>query len=231
MNKFNILPCISKTVEGTDKKVTVVPLSTSPEGGLMLMFPVSEANANVINFVLNEENQDKISQNTEVVGPYKIMTSSWKASGLFFSGILLDSSFDPELGEDTMVATVILIDADGLLNCALKVPFTSAIILCALNGYQVYVSDELYEVLGPQIEDAKNGRLSEFSDDEDDEDEEDDDDRPIMPKNNGPSNRKDDIDKKKSENNFPSDSEINNIVKNMFANPNPDLNLSGPTGI
>ncbi len=232
MNKFNILPCISKEVSGTDKKVNVVPLSTSPEGGLMLMFPVSDANANLINFVLDEDNAEKINQNTDIVGPYKTMLASWRASGLFFSGVLLDSCFDEELGEDTMTATVILIDDDGLLSCAIKIPFTSSIILCALNGYQVYVSDELYAVLGPQIEDAKNGRLSEFSDDEDDEDDEDDD-RPVKPKHNGPTNKKDDdIDNKRKEADFPADAEIEKIVKGIFekSKPNLNLNLSGPIG-
>ena len=149
MNKFLVFPCI-KQEEGDGYNGPAVTLACASDISLALFFPISEENAALINFVLDEKKEKKIDLNTNILGVYKTMLDSWRAGDRFLSGILMDVIFDTETEEEVIAVKLMLSDEDGNVDSVIKVNFTHAIFLAAMDRKEILITNELLNKLVPK---------------------------------------------------------------------------------
>ena len=151
MNKFLIFPCI-KQEDGKGYNGPVVTLACASNISFALFFPVSEENAALINFVLEEKKDKKPDINTNILGVYKTMMDSWRAGERFLSGILMDVVFDTATEEEVITVKLLLSDEDGNIDSVTKVNFTHAVLIAAMERKEIIVSDDLLDKLMPKDE-------------------------------------------------------------------------------
>lgn len=173
MNRFILFPCVVQK-DDSDYTGPLASLVSQINENMVLFFPISEDNASLINFSLNEENRKKMTVNQDIVGIYKTMIESWKSGDRHISGVILDAKYDTEAKEDVIDASVILIDADGNIDTVVKTNFVHAMVVVAIEDMEVYVTDDLFSKLRPHgVEGEEN--------DEEDEDSEEGGDKPKTP--------------------------------------------------
>lgn len=163
MNRFSLFPCVVQKDGANGYDGPLASLVSQMNENLVLFFPISEENASLVNFSLNDENRKKINVNQDVIGVYKTMVESWKSGDRHISGVILDTKYDVEAKEDVIDASVILINSDGNLDTVVKTNFVHAIIVVAVEDMDIYVTDELFMKLKPP---------EGLTEDEDEEDEE-----------------------------------------------------------
>lgn len=152
MNRFALFPCIVQKDGANGYDGPLASLVSQLNTNLVLFFPISEENASIVNYALNDENRKKISVNQDTIGIYKTMIESWKSGDRYISGIILDAKFDPESKEDIIDASVILIDANGDLDTVVKTNFVHAMVVVAIEDMEIYVTDSLFDKLKPPPE-------------------------------------------------------------------------------
>lgn len=181
--------------QGDDKQGysgPVITLASASNIAFTLLFPVSEENASMINYIL-ETKPEKININTGSVGIYKTMIDSWTEGNRFLSGITMDSEWDDESEEEIITVKMILSDCDsGMIESVARSSFIHAIMIAAMERKEIIVSESLLKKLIPSLE----------NDDEDESDDDDDDDS-------------DDGEKPKKS--FPSDKDILDIAKRIMS--------------
>ena len=94
MNKFSIFSCIN--VEEADYKGQCIVLSCCSDPAFMLFFPIAPEHASIINYVIEGK---EYTADTSILGIYKTMVDSWKASDRYLSGIIMDSVYNEQDGE------------------------------------------------------------------------------------------------------------------------------------
>lgn len=166
MNRFALFPCVIQKDETSSYTGPLASLVSEMNSNLVLFFPISEENASLINFTLNDENRKKITVNQDVVGIYKTMIESWKSGDKHISGVILDAKYDPESKEDIIDASVIIIDSNGNLDTLVKTNFVHAMVVVAIEDMEIYVTDDLFSKLKPKDDEE----IEEGEDDEEDED-------------------------------------------------------------
>lgn len=196
MNRFALFPCVVQKEENNGYSGPLASLVSKTNPNLVLFFPISEENASLVNFSLDEENRKKININQDVIGVYKTMIESWKSGDRHISGVILDAKYDLESKEDVIDASIVLIDSGGNLDTVIKTNFVHAIVVVAMEDMEIYVTDELFNKLQPQM-------------DENEEDEEDDDENDSNPKPKPPS-------PPSSEKDFPVDHKIISIARQIM---------------
>lgn len=165
MNKFVVFPCVNH--EGSENyNGHVVSMANTTNVHFMLFFPIAEAYANLINFLLKDDKNT--NANFQILSVYQTMLDSWKAGDRYLSGIIMDMKYDESLEDDIISPTLVICDAMGNLDAILDVNFVHAVMLAAMERKEIIVTEALLSQLVPNDED-----------DEDDEDEEDDDDNPF----------------------------------------------------
>jgi len=127
----------------------------------MLFFPVSKENAKIINYVLKEDSKYDI--NTNILGIYKTMINSWKASDKYLAGIIMDTIYNNEIKDEVLMIRLALSDSDGHLDSLVYVNFLHSVLLAAMESVDIVVSDRLIEKMVPE-EEEKNGSLQNHSD-------------------------------------------------------------------
>lgn len=164
MSKFIVFSCSNVKPEDTghDYHGNVAILACCQDPSLMLFFPVSDENARMLSFVLDEDSEFDI--NTSTIGIYQTMINSWKASGRFLSGIVMDMAYDPEIKDEVMSVKLALSTKYGALDCVVKVNFVHAIMLSVMEGLEIIVTDELLRKLMPSDGDEYEGEYEEESD-------------------------------------------------------------------
>jgi len=115
---------------------------------IVLFFPIPQNNANIINEIMKS---DELDPDQGVVGIYKTMLDSWKASDRYLSGVILDSAYDDESNEGTLLVRLVLSDNQGAIDSLVKVNCIHSLILSALVGVDIIVDDELLEKVLPEI--------------------------------------------------------------------------------
>jgi len=155
MNKFLVFPCIKQE---NDKGYNgpAVTLANASNMSFALFFPVSEENAALINYILEDKKDKKIDINTNVLGVYKTMLDSWRAGDRFLSGIVMDVATDPETEEEVIMVKLALSGDDGGIDSIIKVNFTHAVFLAAMERKEILVTDELLSKLVPKDENDEN---------------------------------------------------------------------------
>ena len=169
MNKFVIFSCIDvQSKDEDDYTGPVVVLASSSDPTFMLFFPSTEGNAEVINYVLgeqdgeqDEEQDEKFNVDTSVLGIYKTMLDSWKAGDRYLSGIIMDTIYSEKIGKEIPMIRLVLSDQDGKIDSFVPVNFIHAILLAAMEGLEIIVTDRLLSIMLPESKDVNNERFSE----------------------------------------------------------------------
>jgi bifunctional DNase/RNase len=133
---------------------TCVIISRISDPSFMLFFPISKENAKIINYVLKEDS--KYDVNTNILGIYKTMIDSWKAGDKYLSGIIMDTNYNHELKDEVLVIRLALADSDGHLDSLVHVNFLHSVLLAAMEGVDIVVSDKLIEKMIPEEDEKMN---------------------------------------------------------------------------
>ena len=150
MNRFRVVSCIDFD-EGKHYEGPVVIMACSVDPSFMLFFPVAEEQAEVINYVLNSGGEE-YDINSKVLGIYRTMVDSWKAGNRFLSGVIMDTVYDKEIGDDILCIRLALADNHGDLDSLVQVNFLHAILLAAMERTDVIVSDQFLFKMMPKEE-------------------------------------------------------------------------------
>ena len=148
MNKFGIFDCTEIKEKGYDGCCVVLACLADPS--LMLFFPIPKENAKTLKFIL--ENNGEVDTNTGVLGIYKTMVDSWTASDRFLSGILFDVANSEELKDEVIMIKLAISDITGQLDAIVPCNFLHAILLAAMEGVEILVSDKLLSKMIPEDE-------------------------------------------------------------------------------
>jgi len=164
MNKFVIFSCIDvQSKDEGDYTGPVVVLACSSDPTFMLFFPSTESNAEVINYVLGEQDEEQDEEydvDTSVLGIYKTMLDSWKAGDRYLSGIIMDTIYSEKIAKEIPMIRLVLSDQDGIIDSFVPVNFIHAILLAAMEGLEIIVTDRLLSIMLPESKDVNNERFS-----------------------------------------------------------------------
>ena len=156
MNKFEVIKCIEVQENDYDGPCVIMACCSDPS--FMLFFPINKENAKIINYVLKENSKYDI--NTNILGIYKTMIDSWKSSDRFLSGIIMDTIYNSEAKDEILMIRLALSDQDGNIDSLVHVNFLHAMLLAAMEGVDVIVSDKLLEKMVPNDEEDKHSKLT-----------------------------------------------------------------------
>jgi len=153
MNRFAVLSCVDLAEEtNVEYDGTVVLLNNTEDPSLMLFFPISSQNAEVINYIIEDENE--YDEDTSILGIYKTMLNSWQAGGRFLSGVIIDTILDKELNKEIPLIRLVLSDSNGMIDSLVMVNFVHAILLSAMEKVEILISDSLLDIMLPNAENA-----------------------------------------------------------------------------
>ena len=161
MNRFRLLKCIDAKEEGYNGTCIVMSCVSNPS--FVLFFPISKDSSKIINYVLKENSKYDI--NTNIVGIYKTMVDSWKASDRYLSGIIMDTVYDEELKDDILSIKLVLADSDGFIDGLVPVNFLHAVMLSAMEKTDIVMGDKLLSHMIPDEEEEKSTPTQHFPED------------------------------------------------------------------
>jgi len=124
----------------------------------VLFFPLSRDNAKIINFVLKDDSKYDI--NTNILGIYKTMINSWEATDRYLSGIIMDTIYSEEVEEEVLTVRLALADKEGKLDSLVHVSFLHSVLLAAMEGVDIIVSDKLLSKMVPEESKENAGKSS-----------------------------------------------------------------------
>ena len=107
--------------------------------------------------------------NTNILGIYRTMVDSWISSGRYLSGIIMDSVYDEESGENVLMIRLALASHDGRLDSLVRVSFLHSVLLSAMEEVDIIVSNELIAHMLP-TQDSDNEGVFGTGDEEGEED-------------------------------------------------------------
>jgi len=148
MNKFIILKCIQ--AKEKDYQGTCVILGCVSDPEFMLFFPIDEGSAKTINYVLNDKSEYDI--NTSVLGVYKTMIDSWNSSDRYLAGIIMDAIPDEAGSKDEVLSLKLVLTDQNGLDCLVPVNFMHGVLLAAMEGVCILISDKILEKMAPNEE-------------------------------------------------------------------------------
>jgi len=148
MNKFSVLKCIEMKESDYDGPCVILACVSDPS--FLLFFPLNKDSSKMINYVLDKNSKYDI--NTSVLGIYKTMVDSWRASDRFLSGILMDAVWNAELNEDVLSIRLAISDKSGEIESMVHVNFVHGVLLAAMEDVGVIVSDRLLSKMMPDSE-------------------------------------------------------------------------------
>jgi hypothetical protein len=146
MNRFEIVECMDVKEKDYEGSCVIMACATEPD--FMLFFPISKENSKMINYVMQEDS--KFDINTNILGIYKTMLDSWTSSDRYLTGIIMDSIVSEESKEEILTVKLALADSNGDLDSLIQVSFLHAIVLGAMTGSSIVVSDKLLEKMMPE---------------------------------------------------------------------------------
>lgn len=148
MNRFKVYSCVEFKEDGYEGPVVILSCASDPS--FMLFFPILSEQGHVINHVLKaEEEDDEYNVNSNVLGIYKTMLDSWRASDRYLSGIIMDVVYDNEVKEDVLSIQLALSANDGSLDSLVQVSFLHSILLAAMDEVEIIVSDKFLSEMMP----------------------------------------------------------------------------------
>ena len=159
MHKFIVYPPME--IESPSKEKTwCCVLSSLEDPSMVLMFPVGQKDAQLIDAALGFDSEWEDLDDSGALALYETMISSWKSSNVSMGGILIDCYYNTEDKENFIKTQLMMLTnlgdssrVDGLVS----VNFSHAIILAAMqrNSTKIFISDELLDMLLP--EEAREG--------------------------------------------------------------------------
>lgn len=162
MNKFKVYSCMSFTEEEDREAIDldydgpVVAMGSTEDPNLMVFFPTNNENSSIINSVIEKENggdnDQEIMENMSTLSIYKTMTDSWRASGNFLSGIIIDAVYDKECDEDVISVRFVMSNSNsGAVEGLVSVSFIHAVLISVMEKVDIILNDNLLELLLPQV--------------------------------------------------------------------------------
>jgi len=192
MSRFIVYSCskVSPEETGHDYNGNVAILASVTDPSLLLFFPITEINAKLLSFVMDEDSEFDID--TSTLGIYQTMTNSWESLDKYLSGIMMDIVYNPEVKDYVMDVKLAISNKIGSLESIVTVNFVHAVLLSVMEGIPIIVTEELLHRLAP--------------DHNEDEDEDEDEDEMDIPRKHY----------KDPKGTFPKDENILNIVKKIM---------------
>lgn len=157
-NKFWLGPCEDKKITISETETfegIMATLISHEDDKFKLMIPIREKDANLISAILEENGKLGESEEEEVIGVFLTMIESWRSAGVYLSGVTVDSFVDPETDIDMFFVHFFLCNQDGYMESMVRANFSHALILVALEGVPIFVTEKLLAKLlgaGPKIE-------------------------------------------------------------------------------
>lgn len=204
MNIFRPVSCINlkdEHIQNTypDMKKSsyngpIVILENTLWTGLFLFFPTSKRNMDLINQAMSG------SPDVKALSIYRTMIDSWKGSGNYLAGIIMDLSYEPNSDQPKMIVNFALASSsEGTLQSLVPVSFVDSVIISVIlkQDYMVGVrllnlmlpenkvdgdnDDEYHGVHNDQnikniVKDILEGKIQDQSDNEDEDEEDEDED-------------------------------------------------------
>ena len=167
MNMFRPVSCINLKEEDIGDVLEadvqssyngpIVILENTEWTSLFLFFPISKKNMDLIIQIMSG------SRDIKPLSIYKTMIDSWKGSGNFLSGIVMDLNYEPKSIEQKILVNLALSGDDGKLKSFVPVSFVDAIITSILLGQDVMVGNKLLALMVP---DAPSGIIQDWDNEE-----------------------------------------------------------------
>ena len=148
MNKFGIFQCVDVKENGYSGFCVILACITDPT--FMLFFPISKENSKTLNYVLDADN--KVDANTATLGIYKTMIDSWTAGDRYLSGIIFDATNSKDAKDEVITIKLAISDSNGHLDGIVPCNFLHAILLAAMEGVEIIVTDKLLSKMLPDEE-------------------------------------------------------------------------------
>ena len=174
--RFNIARCEHQTkksdVEDAEDVYEGPVIVLTKEQGLSLCFPILDHTAHLLKYIFEVYNNDEYEEledsqdlqeleyeltNTEkmahsqTIGIYQTMVNLWRDSGLFLSGIVMDSTYSAELEDLIVVYMVLSDDTSGFVSSVVRINFQHALALAALLELELNVNEVLLYKLIPTL--------------------------------------------------------------------------------
>lgn len=148
MDKFTIIPCIKNDKEEHNYDGYVVGLCSNNNPNFVIFFPIAEECAHMVNFLINPKEEKTVDIKTLAV--YKTMTDTWKASGRFLSGIVMDVEDEKEGRESAISVKLYLSDtSSGKLEAIIPVNFLHSTIISVMEQTPLIITDTLMKNIIP----------------------------------------------------------------------------------
>ena len=174
MNIFRAVSCINLKDEDMDNlrpgmqkpsyNGPIVILENIQWSSLFLFFPISKKNMDIITSAMGGNTDAK------ALSIYKTMIDSWKGSGNFLSGIIMDLNYEQNSTEPKILVNFALASSeDGKLNSLVPVNFVDAVIISVLLQQDFMVGTRLLNLMLPenQPDEPINDTSHPFQDDQD----------------------------------------------------------------
>jgi len=150
MNKFGIFDCAD--LKEKDYQGFCVVLACISDPNLMLFFPIPKEHAKTLKSILESDGPPDF--NNVNLGVYKTMIDSWTASDRFLSGILFDVVWSEEAKDEVIQIKLAISDITGHLDGIVPCNFLHAILLAAMDGTEIIISDKLLSKMLPNDEEC-----------------------------------------------------------------------------
>ena len=148
MNKFGIFAC--EEIKENDYNGFCIILGCLSDPSLVLSFPIPKESAKLLNYII--EDKHAVDGNAEVLSIYKTMIDTWTASDRFLSGVLFDVTYNEEAKEEALMIKLVISDVSGHVDAVVPCNFLHAILLSAMEGIEIIISDKLLYKMLPSDE-------------------------------------------------------------------------------
>jgi len=155
MNVFRPVSCINlkdkefETLQDKSKNVSyngpIVILENVQWPTLFLFFPISKKNMDIINNAMSGYTDSKS------LSIYNTMIDSWKGSGNYLSGIIMDLNYEPNNSDHKILVNFALNSSeDGSLKSLVSVNFVDSVIISILLDQDYIVGSKLLSLMLPE---------------------------------------------------------------------------------
>ena len=142
----------------------IVILENTIWPSLFLFFPTSKKNMDLIKQAMSGSTESK------ALSIYKTMIDSWKGSGNYLTGIIMDLNYEPNSSEPKILVNFALASSvDGRLQSLVPVSFVDSVIISVLLKQDYMVGVRLLNLMLPENQemDSADDTFHAFQDDKD----------------------------------------------------------------
>lgn len=156
MNKFFIFPSINIDEKQGEKsyKGLAVPFVNSSDVTFVLIFPVEDRFAKMIDFSLNPDGKDDLEDDMALLHAYQTIIDSISTGDNYLSGIMMDYTCLPGQEQGWISSRLIINDTLGNLETIIEVQFIQAVVISAMLKKEVSITQQLLSYLTNENENS-----------------------------------------------------------------------------